>query len=68
MTLQNLHKIGRLKEHAATPAEIQRLLVGAERNLADSRVKDISDETRFDAAYKAAPRTAEEAVIPHERL
>ncbi len=63
MTLQNLHKIGRLKEHAATPAEIQRLLAGAERNLADSRVKDISDETRFDAAYKAVMQCALAAMM-----
>ena len=53
MTLQNLLKIGRLKEHAATPDEVQRLLAAAERNLADSRVKAVSDETRFDAAYKS---------------
>ena len=63
MTLQNLHKIGRLKEHVATPAEIQRLLAGAERNLADSRVKDISDETRFDAAYKAVMQCALAAMM-----
>lgn len=41
----------RLKEHAPTPAEVQRLLAAAERNLADSRVASISDETRFDAAW-----------------
>ncbi len=37
MILQNLLKIGRLKERMATPAEVQRLLAAAERNLADSR-------------------------------
>lgn len=63
MTLQNLLKIGRLKEHAATPAEIQRLLAGAERNLADSRVTAVSDETRFDAAYKAVMQCALAAMM-----
>ncbi|HET6598948.1 MAG TPA: DNA-binding protein [Burkholderiaceae bacterium] len=56
-------KIGRLKEHATTPTEIQRLLVGAERNLADSRVAAVSDETRFDAAYKAVMQCALAAMM-----
>jgi uncharacterized protein (UPF0332 family) len=63
MSLQNLLKIGRLKEHAATPVEIQRLLAGAERNLADSRVTSVSDETRFDAAYKAVMQCALAAMM-----
>ena len=53
MTLQNLQKIGRLKPHAPTGQEIQRLLAAAERNISDARVDAISDETRFDAVYKA---------------
>ena len=32
---------------------MQRLLAAAERNLADSHVTQVSDENRFDAAYKA---------------
>ena len=63
MTLQNLLKIGRLKEHAPTPAEVQRLLAAAERNLADSRVASISDETRFDAAYRAVTQCALAAML-----
>lgn len=63
MTLQNLLKIGRLKEHAPTPAEIQRLLAAAERNLADSRVTAVSDENRFDAAYKAIMQCALAAMM-----
>ena len=63
MTLQNLLKIGQLKEHATTPGEIQRLLAAAERNLADSRVKAISDETRFDAAYKCIMQSALAAMM-----
>jgi hypothetical protein len=31
-------RIGRLKEHVATPAEVQRLLAAIERNLADAQV------------------------------
>ena len=53
MTLQNLQKIGRLKPHAPTAQEIQRLLTAAERNISDARVDAISDKTRFDAACKA---------------
>lgn len=58
MTLANLLKIGRLKTHAPTGAEIQRLLAAAARNLADARVAAVSDETRFDAAYKAIMQMA----------
>ena len=53
MTLQNLLRIGKLKDHAPTAAEILRLLAAVERNLADAAVTKVSDETRFDAAYKA---------------
>lgn len=58
MTLQNLFKIGRLKVHAPTAQEIQRLLSAAERNLVDTRIEQISDETRFDVAYKAIMQLA----------
>lgn len=58
MTLPNLLKIGRLKPHAPTPQEIQRLLFVAERNLVDARIEGISDETRFDVAYKAIMQLA----------
>ena len=63
MTLQKLLKIGRLKEHAPAPAEIQRLLAAAERNLADSRVTAVSDENRFDAAYKTIMQCALAAMM-----
>lgn len=58
MTLQNLLKIGRLKPHVPTAQEIQRLLAAAERNIADAEATNISDETRFDAAYKAIMQLA----------
>ena len=53
MSLENLLKINQLQRHAATADEVQRLLAAASRNLADSGVAGLSDETRFDAAYKA---------------
>jgi hypothetical protein len=53
MTLENLVRIGRLKPHEPSRAEIVRLLAAAERNLRDARVRGVSTETRFDAAYKA---------------
>lgn len=58
MTLQNLLRIGRLKAHATTAAEVQRLLGAIDRNLADAAVAAISDETRFDVAYKAVMQCA----------
>lgn len=63
MTLQNLLRIGRLKEHVPTPAEVQRLLGSIDRNLADAAVSSISDETRFDAAYKAVMQCALVAML-----
>ncbi len=58
MTLQNLLRIGRLKAHAPTPAEVQRLLSAIDRNIADAAVALVSEETRFDAAYKAVMQSA----------
>ena len=63
MTLQNLLKIGRLKEHEPTPAELQRLLAAAERNLADAQLSEVSNETRFDAAYRAVMQCALAAMM-----
>lgn len=65
MTLQNLLKIGQLKEHPADAEEIRRLLAAAGRNLADARVTAISPETRFDAAYKAIMQVALAALMAH---
>lgn len=58
MSLENLLKINQLQRHAATANEVQRLLAAASRNLADSGVAGLSDETRFDAAYKAIMQCA----------
>ena len=63
MTLENLLKIGRLKQHETNAAEVQRLLASIRRNLADAAVTNISDETRFDAAYKAVMQCALVAML-----
>ena len=65
MSLENLLKIGQLKLHASEPAEIERLLVAARRNLRDAHVTSISPETRFDAAYKAIMQSALAALMMH---
>ena len=63
MTLQNLLRIGRLKAHTVTALEIRQLLAAVERNLADAAVAQVSDETRFDAAYKAVMQCALAAML-----
>ncbi len=65
MTLKNLLRIGQLKEHVASAEEITRLLTAAQRNLRDAHVKDISAETRFDAAYKTIMQSALAALMMH---
>jgi hypothetical protein len=65
VSLENLLKIGQLKEHPPDASEIQRLLAAAARNLADARVTAISPETRFDAAYKAVMQAALAALMAH---
>lgn len=58
MTLQNLLAIGSLSQFKPQREDIQRLLTAAERNLADASVAAISDENRFDAAYKCVMQCA----------
>ncbi len=58
MTLQNLLGIQRLIEFHAQRDDIQRLLAAAERNLQDANITAISDENRFDAAYKCIMQCA----------
>jgi len=65
VTLQNLLKIGQLKEHPPDGGEIHRILTAARRNLRDSRVEAVSPETRFDAAYKAIMQAALAALMAH---
>lgn len=63
MSLDNLAKIGQLKPHAPTAAEIRRLLAAVQRNLKDAAATSISDETRFDAGYKAIMQCALAALM-----
>ena len=58
MSLNNLARIGPLKAHAPSASETLRLLASAERNLKDTHVAGISDESRFGAGYKAIMRCA----------
>ena len=63
MSLANLLRIGQLKEHPADAGEIARLLLAAERGVADARVQSISSETRFDAAYRSIVQIGLAALI-----
>jgi hypothetical protein len=58
MSLQNLLEIGSLDKAEPRRDDVQRLLAAAERNLGDAGVTDISDENRFDAAYKCVMQCA----------
>ncbi len=61
MTLDNL--VGNTLERIdPDPEIIGRLLEAARRNLADARVEAISQENRFDAAYKAIMQLANAAL------
>ena len=52
MSLDNLVGIS-LEKIEPNASAIGKLLLAAERNLADTKVMEISGENRFDAAYKA---------------
>lgn len=65
MSLQNLLRIGQLKEHPADAEEIGHLLAAAQRSLTDARATTISPETRFDAAYRAITQVALAALMAH---
>ncbi len=58
MTLENLLAIHRLQAFEATPDGVLRLLASAERNLADARLSELSNDNRFDAAYKTIMQCA----------
>jgi len=65
VSLQNLLKIGQLKEHETDAEETGRLLLAAQRGLADARVKEISPETRFEAAYRAITQVGLPLLLVH---
>lgn len=52
MSLDNLVGVS-LEKVEPDVSVIKRLLKAAERNIADSHVMEVSEENRFDAAYKA---------------
>lgn len=58
MSLENLVKTHQLALHTARAIEVQRLLAAASRNLVDAGAKGISDQTRFDCAYKTIMQCA----------
>lgn len=58
MSFDNLVRTNQLAPHVARPAEVQRLLAAATRNLTDANATTISIETRFDAGYKAIMQCA----------
>jgi hypothetical protein len=63
MTLETLRRIGQLKKHDANAAEVARLVQVARQSLADAKQKNISVETRFDAAYKAIMQVSLVAIM-----
>jgi len=52
MTLDNLLAIHKLVRQAPDKGGIAKLLQAATRNLADARLEALSNDNRFDAAYK----------------
>lgn len=61
MTLDNL--VGtRLENIAPDKLTIQRLLHAAQRNIQDAKLQSLSNENRFDAAYKAIMQMANAAL------
>ena len=63
MTLQNLARIGRLKPHNATAAELARLLESAVSSLQDAKRKENHATSRFDLAYKSLMQSALAALM-----
>jgi len=53
MSLHDLVRSGQLHRQPPTSEELGRLLAAAERSVADAALDGLSDEGRFDLAYKA---------------
>ena len=62
MSLDNLVRIGPLERVAAQPADVQRLLEAAQRALQDANTPGLSNESRFDIAYRAIMQAANAAL------
>ena len=58
MSLDNLLKIKQLQLHNPSKEALLRLLDAAKRNIADAHIEVVSDENRFDAAYKSIMQCA----------
>jgi hypothetical protein len=65
MSLQNLFDIGSLDKADPQREDVQRLLAAAARNLDDAGVTEISNENRFDAAYKCVMQCALASLLAH---
>ena len=63
MTLEDLVREGRLKSHVANAVESSRLLAAAQRNLRDAHIEELSEEARFDLAYKSIMQCAMLALL-----
>ncbi len=58
MSLENLLAIRRLEKLEASHDALLKLLSAAGRSIADAKIKAVSAEIRFDAAYKAIMQCA----------
>jgi hypothetical protein len=58
MTLENLLRIGSLKRHQPSDADLLRLLGAAHQGLKDTEIPGLSAGSRFDMAYKAIMQCA----------
>ena len=58
MNLDDWVRSGRLHRELPTFPEVERLLAAAARNLVDAALDGLSDESRFDLAYKAIVQSA----------
>ncbi|WP_212742618.1 hypothetical protein [Methylobacillus flagellatus] len=56
--MENLLKTKQLQSHQPSSEALLRLLDAIKRNISDSRIDAVSEETRFDAAYKAIMQCA----------
>lgn len=63
MTLENLLRIGKLKPHAASKLEIDRLLAAAERAATDASVEGLSSDARLDLAWRGIMQAAAAAML-----
>ncbi len=58
MSLDNLLKTRQLQVHNPSKEAVRRILESAKRNLSDAHVAAVSEENRFDAAYKCIMQCA----------